>query len=156
MTIKAFNFLNPIDDDSRGKNWRQFIDNSKFGLWTPTVDDIGNLGSAKAYYQLYGPVVFYWIKLTYNGVNMTNLGTPVITNLPYGAESTSGQRLVSESQPGFTARAGSGTNALEQLSSTQEPYIISLAGTSYIQLPTTWTAASTQIIWVQGWFFRDA
>lgn len=155
MTIKSFSFENPVGPESLERNWRQFDQNSKFGVFEPLVTDINNFGSAEGYYQLYGPIVFYWIKLTYDGTNMTPGAGPAIYNLPYGPESVSGLKAVSPKQVSMTARAGAGS-AAELLNSTQDAWVASTGGIAYIILPAAWTAAVTQNIWVQGWIFRDA
>lgn len=156
MTIKSFSFLNPTSPVEQEKNWRQFDENSKFGLFTPTVADINNFGSAKAWYQLYGPVVFYWIKLTSDGVDMTAGAAPKISNLPYGPQSASGGKTLSEYQVSLTARGGAG-GASVPLIATADAWATAVGGTSYIYLPAgPWTAPAIQNIWVQGWIFRDA
>lgn len=156
MTIKSFGFLNPTSPENTEKNWRTLDANTKFGNWTPTVEGITNFGSAEGWYQLYGPIVFYWIKLTYDGTDMTAGAPPVrISNLPYGPESVSGKKILSPYQVSMVARAGAG-GASENLNSTYDPWVTSVSGTAYIYLPTVWTATVTQYIWIQGWIFRDA
>lgn len=155
MTIKSFGFLNPVSEENTQKNWRTLDTNTKFGLWEPVVTDIANVGSTEGYYQLYGPIVFYWIKLTYNGTQMTTTGGPKISNLPYGPESVSGKKTTAPYQVSLTARAGA-ANASQSLAAGYDPWVSAVSGTSYIYLPGTWSAANTQNIWIQGWIFRDA
>jgi hypothetical protein len=155
MTIKSFGFLNPSVEGNHEKNWRTLDTNTKFGNWTPETLNINNVGSTQGWYQLYGPIVFYWAKLTYNGVNMTPGVSPRILNLPYGPESPSGLKFFSESQVSINARGGAG-GASFPLNASEDAWVSSVGGTAYIYLPSTWTATDIQFIWVQGWIFRDA
>jgi hypothetical protein len=153
--MKTLAFINVSGEEPHAKNWRVLDESSKFGIWTPSTVDINNVGSTKGYYQLYGPLVFYWIKITYDGTNLTAGANPRISNLPFGPESSSGLKTTSEFQVSLTARAGAG-GASELLSATNDAWATATSGVSYIYLPTVWTAAVTQIIWVQGWIFRDS
>jgi hypothetical protein len=152
MSYKTFSFQNPEEKTSPENNWRQLQDNSKFISWEPTLVQINNVGSTTAYYQLYGPLVYYYIQINYDGTALSYTGSPRITNMPLGPKWQSG---FSYSDYQFLEAVGDLGVPLSSTHSKATLYPAYVGATNILYLPTgTW--ASTTAIYVYGWIFRSA
>lgn len=155
MTVKSFSFLNPISDDAHERNWRQFDENSKFKVWTPEVGNMVNVTEKIGYYQLYGPMCFYWIRLYGAGLGWSGTGgtVPYIYNLPYRGEAVSNIPGVNDRQFLDAVDASGVDLTIGNKAVLQVP-----ATTPIITLPlpavgTTWRGSN--FAFVYGWFFRN-
>lgn len=154
MTIKSFSFQNIEEKDADKRNWRQFQDNSTFRVWTPTARNITNLGNTKGYYQLYGPLVYYYIHLEKNGGgNMvwSGVGNPDITPIPYGPNSVSGSKATPDVQY-LNCNMANGYDLVNN----QKAIVTAVGGVQYIILPNGAVWAGATDIYIYGWIFRDA
>lgn len=155
MTIKSFGFLNPTNPANTERNWRTLDTNTKFGTWVPTLADLTDAGTEVAYFQLYGPMVYYYIYLrSYGDIHgvagrLIQPGAdPRISLPPYSPETPSGKKAIQNNQwldcvdeKGFELAPG------------QKAILSAVASTPYIGLPVGW--ANVNKIYIYGWFFRD-
>jgi hypothetical protein len=154
MTIKSFNFINdPLIGPER--NWRELDTNTKFGIWEPTVNNITDYGVYAAYYQLFGPMVWYYIYLrSYGDVHgvanrsmvPSGAGTPSISNLPYGPETPSGKKSIQNVQWLECVNHAGTTFAAKAK-------VTTALSTSYIYLPADF--ASEAKLYIYGWILKD-
>ena len=98
MPLRPFSFLNTGAEEPEGRNWRTFDEASKTivrtdlvftnGVATPTIDS--------GTFTLYGPIVFYSLKVTLNNGDGWNNTTTYI-NMPFPEVRTSGGAFLASS-----------------------------------------------------------
>jgi hypothetical protein len=150
MTIKSFSFLNPSEPEAGEKNWRVLQESSKYIDFSSsiTVTNITNYGSAKAWCQTYGPMAYYYIKLTSAGGNMTSAGGAYISGMPFGPPTLSGLKSTIYTQ-WLDALDTNGN----ELAANQRAQLIFSTARPRINVPGV---IATPDIYVYGWFLRDA
>lgn len=148
--MQPFGFIQLDGEDPASKNWRVLDSSSKFGPWVPTQHNITGVTTVKAFYQLYGPMCYYYINLGGAAVTVGGGGNPsYLTGLPYGPDSSSGLKTTYLKQT-LTCSDGNGASLFAA-----NPYAILSynAGVSRINIPIG-GVASAEII-ISGWFFRN-
>lgn len=151
MTIKSFAFESSDQLSPEGRNWRQFDQASNFIDFSSkvTVGNITNYGSAVAWAQSYGPMVYYYIKLTPSAGNLVSAGAGYIQGMPFGAPSVSGLKATIYLQPIEVLD----TNLTPIAATGQKGYLTYNGSTPRINLVN---AFNTPTLYVYGWAFRDA
>lgn len=158
--MKPYAFGNPDVQTNLSKNWRVLDAGTKTGVWAPGVSNITQVSAAnsKAYYNLQGPLCFYYIVLAWDGggggINTGAGGNPsYITGLPYGPNSISGQKSSFDTQ---YLEAVKYTTGIEVLA-TYKARLIYVAGVPRISMPVAGGPAlvTADAIAVYGSFFRE-
>jgi hypothetical protein len=148
MSLKPFSFLNPEGADPNAKNWRSFDEASKTivktnmaitsGTATPTVD--------AGYFTLYGPIVFYTIKITLN--NNDGWTTSSYIQMPFHPLLASSTFQAAHHGEVFIGLTGVVLSSAI-FTTTANPDRLGF-GTAY-----TNTSGSDQLVYIQGWYFRN-
>lgn len=143
----AFNSTDPSTPE--GRNWRVLDESTKFkvrsdlvftgGTGTPTVD--------MGYFTMYGPLIFYIIKVTLNN----NEGWAAVTSyiqVPF-SEFIVGTTTQQCTHTGEAYVGGSGAAITRTILLTADTTKLSFLGTY------TNTTGADQVVFLQGWYIRD-
>lgn len=147
MPLQRFSFLNPSDEELQAKNWRQFDAGSKTivrndlvfvtATGTPVID--------YGYFTLYGPIVFYTLKVTLN--NNDGWTTSSYIQMPYAPLQLTNFQAPHSGHVFVSLSGAAITTAV--FADVANPTRLAFAG-AY-----TNTTGADQGVSIQGWYFRN-
>lgn len=146
--LRPFAFLNTDPQTPLGKNWRVFDEASKTSVRSdltvvnPVSDPVVNFG----YFTLYGPIVFYVIKMTLD----SNDGwtTSSYIKLPQEELVANATRQANHLGQAYVANTGAAITETVMIDPTN-PSRLGFAG-NY-----TNTTGADLVVFLQGWYFRN-
>lgn len=146
MPLKKFNFMNTPANDPADQNWRTFDEASKTIVRNDLVFASGAVNSPTiqaAYFVLYGPLVFYQMRILMN--NNDGWGAGAIVELPYPILYTTSSKTGDVGHLGTASVAGI----------FQSYVYINLGGSLTFQTAYTNVSGSDKKVFVQGWYLRN-
>ena len=141
--FRQFSFLNTGTDSAGDRNWRTLNDSSKSSLFLPTLTSAtGTVTPGTCIAQLYGPMVF--VLYTLSVPVAAGFTTTTTINLPFQALNNGGTLTAPTVLQVFLK-----TGAVVDTCYFNNSTTLKFAG-GYIN-----ASAATQIVNIQGWYFRN-